>query len=1111
MKRIISVALLVAMILTTLISALPTTAAEQEGKVLFEDGFDYDGFGKAESIYDEKNIWQKEFKSDASDNYGYRESSAPQAKDGVLKFNEGDGIRLNWANIDGFSFSNTKTYTITFDFKVTDFGDDEPLSGSPAWNREVYFAVAGYYNQIECRSSLYNGAQSGFRAGDKTAEYPQGGWTADASGYTVGTTYHAIIEWIPAKSAVVSTIMNGNTIIAKGIRTSGDYSSYNKYTRSFVWRCEDGKMEVDNVTFSDGANTYTQDFTLSAGEVDKDTMCAAGLWAEESSERMSETTPVLDGGLLKLGEKSSVAFNWLKVDGINGYNANTTYTFDFDVKITDKGDGSQWGGIHYTRALYVGFGGWFTFIEMPNKDGLINAGSKTVTCTDATYLNANLHVSLVWEGASITATITDASGKVIATGTRTSSDFTDMVVHNSSMTYLVIRCEDGAAEVDNFKFTAENNEPTAVTDMLATGNNQLIYEADVDYTGEGKVTFKLGSKEIVAIAEDDVRMCSRGLQTSYGAGNYKVKVFINAKQKMLSVELTMPDGSIARRGYYAMLGSNTMYAYAKGDNEVKNIKVKNGALDINEYNLTTSEPSYSGFKSKVYNLVTSFDVAQTTRNFAWTAKTSYLSGAGMALQYRVSGSDTWTEVDAVKEKEAYDTPDEDYFKCDLTGLQPDTEYEYRIGKKGSTAESDWSDIYSFKTAPEKIDSFSFIAIGDTQGITWGGTTVDQKGFMYAKAAYEEAFEALDNPAFILHTGDVVESGGNKNMWNMYFKALGDYGTRTPMFVTMGNHDTWTDTALYFDHHFNHPNNGGTAALDSSITANITDSNLLRVSKNADETIYSYNYGDAHFIVLNTGSYCSQDMYLIEAQRDWLIKDLNDNANAKWKVILIHEPVYHRLGGSESRPWLFDVIESYGVDLVMQGHSHLVTRSYPMKNGEIVTKQNPDEIQKGTGTIYTTIGSTALNKDGTGDASNVEEMMAIVIPEAEQAAFTTVEVSDEKLSVVTKQLNGLVLDSFSILADPSDDNPGDDQPGDDNPGENKPGETDKPTESDKPAQTDEPTETDKAGAENTEKPTEDMGTPDHKKKGCGSSLELVSIVAIASLGFGVTALKKKNKD
>jgi hypothetical protein len=139
---------------------------------------------------------------------------------------------------------------------------------------------------------------------------------------------------------------------------------------------------------------------------------------------------------------------------------------------------------------------------------------------------------------------------------------------------------------------------------------------------------------------------------------------------------------------------------------------------------------------------------------------------------------------------------------------------------------------------------------------------------------------------------------------MYFKALGDFGAKVPMFATMGNHDTWTNGPLYFDLHFNHPNNGGTAALDTSITANITDSNLKRVSENADESIYSYNYGMAHFIVLNTGSYCGQDQYLINAQREWLIKDLEENNWATWTVILIHEPVYHRLGGAESRPWRY---------------------------------------------------------------------------------------------------------------------------------------------------------------------------------------------------------------
>ena len=249
------------------------------------------------------------------------------------------------------------------------------------------------------------------------------------------------------------------------------------------------------------------------------------------------------------------------------------------------------------------------------------------------------------------------------------------------------------------------------------------------------------------------------------------------------------------------------------------------------------------------------------------------------------------------------------------------------------------------------------------------------------------------------------------MWNMYFKSLNGYGTSTPMFAAIGNHDSW-GTPLYFDYHFNHPNNGGSAALDQSFKNAVTG-NILQLFQNADETIYSFDYGDAHFIVLNTGTYSDQDKHIINAQRDWLTSDLEANKDARWKIMLFHEPVYHRAGAGESRPWLHDVIEGYGVDLVIQGHSHLVTRTYPMKDGKIVTKAVDETIEKGIGTVYTTIGSTALNHDGANDAKYEEEIGILATPTPTQSAYTTVTVKNDKIVVTTKQINGFVLDSFTI--------------------------------------------------------------------------------------------------
>ena len=310
----------------------------------------------------------------------------------------------------------------------------------------------------------------------------------------------------------------------------------------------------------------------------------------------------------------------------------------------------------------------------------------------------------------------------------------------------------------------------------------------------------------------------------------------------------------------------------------------------------------------------------------------------MAVRYRAQGETEWTVADAVKETEIHTVSGEDFFKADIAGLNSDTVYEYQIGVKDHA--TNWSKTYTFSTAPDELNSFSFIAVGDTQGSNWSGSTRGSKGFMYAQTALDQAFGQVSDPAFILHTGDVVETGYTAEQWNLYFKALGERGATVPHFTALGNHDCQgTNNNVYFDYHFNHPNNGGTAAFDPTILQGLTGDRAKNLAKYLDETVYSFNYGDVHFVVLNSGDArtAADDKIFIDAQRAWLEADLKANQDAKWTVVTVHAPFYHRTGEAESRGWLSDVVESYGVDLVIQGHSHLVSRTYPMNNGEIVTK------------------------------------------------------------------------------------------------------------------------------------------------------------------------------
>ena len=1026
MKKLIAAVLGLAMILPLLGTApwtLNSVAEEMAGPVTYEDSFNYDGFDAV--IYDSSNLWQTEYlDTKSTEAYGYYDAKQPKVTSGVLHFNEGEGVRLNWTKLQEFAtFSADKTYTLTFDVTVTDFGDDATISTSDksdkTWNREVFFGPAGYYNQIEMRSGrTANDTGSspkplGIRAGNVDGGSTEA-W-ADVSLYTENTVYSCTVQWTPAEKKIATTVKNGDTVIIQGYRTNDNYASVNKYMNSFVWRCEDGAFELDNVVLTDGTSTYVQNFESS------NAMSSSGLWGLEDVVKTDAVAPVLENGVMKMTDKSSVRFNWTKVSGVGGFDPAKVYTFEFDFNITDSGDGSLWNTKNYTRALYVAFGGYYTVLEMNSTDGLVKCpDNASDTYTEAKYAKQPLHCKIVWEGSVFSVAVSNGAGETLFTGTRTNSDFTDMVVQSGAMTNLVLRCEDGAVEIDNFKFTAVNSQVLQTTDLAIADGTQAVYKNVINYNGSDKVSVKLGANELFSVGPAGLKMGGKGVAGAYGTGAYQLAAWINPDQEMVSLEVILPDGGVVRRGFYTLLGGDRISVYSTNESAAAGATLTYGAISLTDYELPTEEPQYTGFNANVYNLVSSFSDAATTRAFAWTAKTSFLGEDAMALRYRPSGATQWTVVDAVKEAEPVDTADEDYFKCDLSGLTANTAYEYQIGKKDSTAEGDWSKIYSFKTASGSEDSFTFLAVGDTQGITWDGTEKSVKGFMFAKTALDLAFSEVSDPAFLFHAGDVVETGSDKAMWNMYFKALGEHGASTPHFATLGNHDAWIyGNPFYFDLHFNHPDNGGTAALDPAQINKITNSNLLNVAGQSDETVYSYDYGNAHFIVLNTGAYCADDQYLLEAQRQWLIDDLEANKDAEWTIMLFHEPVYHRLGGSESRPWLYDVIEGYGVDLVLQGHSHLVTRTYPMKNGEIVTKTLTDTIPKGTGTIYATLGSTALNHDGTSDTAHVEEMFSITTPQLTQPTYTAVSVENDQLVVTVKQANGLVVDQFTIVNDDSD--------------------------------------------------------------------------------------------
>lgn len=572
---------------------------------------------------------------------------------------------------------------------------------------------------------------------------------------------------------------------------------------------------------------------------------------------------------------------------------------------------------------------------------------------------------------------------------------------------------------------------------------QAVYTCKITDAGSVSMIRNGTTTELFSLTDNKLKLLDRQTLGTYRAGTYEVRVYLNPMQKIVTVEVTLPDGSIMRRGRSSIIGNSVngteVFATATAKENLTDVQIAYNDVTMNEYvdPRTSDEPIYTGFDASVYNLITSYDVdGKTTRSFAFTTVQNYAGNNGMSLQYRVKDAANWTTVAAVPVIENTTDATEDYYKADIRNLTPGTTYEYRIGKTGSSAADEWSKTYSFTTEAENVTDFSFVVYADSQARQYWNFKnypgVDQakqeyKRFADTRTMLDEAFQDVENPAFLLNLGDIVDSGEKLTWWKMFFKSLGDYAKTTPHFAAAGNHDVQhfnndNSQALPFNYYFNHPNNGGNAARDEAYMSQVTLDGSKFLATNSDEMIYSYDYGDAHIVVLDTGdcNTLSADYEMLhKSQKKWLEQDLEANRDAKWKIVVTHRPIYSPSGDSKSFSWLNSTIENYGVDLVLQAHDHYYSRTYPIKNGAVVTKQDIDEVAQGTGTVYAMPSATCA-WNGDLPNSNPDKFATIYGLEKDipQSVYSVIDISEDKLTMTTKMINGLVVDSFSILADNS---------------------------------------------------------------------------------------------
>lgn len=274
----------------------------------------------------------------------------------------------------------------------------------------------------------------------------------------------------------------------------------------------------------------------------------------------------------------------------------------------------------------------------------------------------------------------------------------------------------------------------------------------------------------------------------------------------------------------------------------------------------------------------------------------------------------------------------------LTGLNPYTEYYYAVSD-GSNVLAGADADHRFKTSPE---------IGTEQPINVWAIGDFGKGNSKQVAVKQAYLDRIGEnyPDMWLWLGDnAYPDGTDAEYTETVFEPTYGYPellTRVPFMATPGNHDylsvynlvTGADPTTHDGPYYDVvdvPTNGEIGGVPSGY-----------------ELYYSFDYGNVHFMSLNSeiGSPLNEmwdwtgvsPFYSFDGSPfiDWIHADLQAN-DKPWVVAFIHQPP-HTDGSHESgtfyevfmeavRENIAPILESYGVDLLIAGHSHVYERSY----------------------------------------------------------------------------------------------------------------------------------------------------------------------------------------
>lgn len=375
---------------------------------------------------------------------------------------------------------------------------------------------------------------------------------------------------------------------------------------------------------------------------------------------------------------------------------------------------------------------------------------------------------------------------------------------------------------------------------------------------------------------------------------------------------------------------------------------------------------------------------KTTQTITWRTSTNVTKGI---VEYKNLKTGETKTINAVKEDFVSANTDKNtgymnLFSVTIENLTPGTTYSYKVGDGEK-----WSEENTFKTEASKEDDVKLLIFGDSQS-----GNADVPNYAPWNKTVQNAYSKNKDADFMVNMGDLVEKGQDYRHWNNWFDAAKGVIDKIPEMPVQGNHETYDGN-------------------DSNSTKPVYFVNQFKVPMNGPDSlkgqVYSYDYGNVHFVVLDSqeDEEAPNNDDFLKKQAAWLDGDLSANKQP-WTIVMFHKTPYYNkaLRANVTLKNIFSpIIEKHHVDVVLNGHDHGLSRTFPINGGKYV-----NDYSKGT--VYYVTGRSGAKYYG--DLSSKVWDTFFFDPQ-DMPSYEVADVKGSVLTINAYKQDGTLVDSFVI--------------------------------------------------------------------------------------------------